>query len=384
VPLTSSTTAVPQARVPSLVIPRLSAGPQGFPAPMKLIIQIPCFNEEAVLPATLAALPREVEGFDAVEWLVIDDGSTDDTALVARRSGVDHIVRFNSNKGLAVAFQAGIDAALKLGADVIVNTDADNQYRADDIPKLVAPIPAGDADMVVGDRNVKDHDEFSGTKRVLQSWGSWVVRQASSTDIPDVTSGFRAYSREAALRLNIVSRFTYTLETIIQAGRSDIAITHVPIRTNPKMRESRLFQSVPQYLKRSVGTIFRIYLMYEPLPAFLWPAAVFGLAGLALVARFGWFYFTEPGPTGHVQSLIVGAALLIFALQLVLLGVIGELLRMNRIISEQTLQRVRKLELAAGVGPDGLRDASTSQEILSEAAVDESETLATPLRSPRP
>jgi glycosyltransferase involved in cell wall biosynthesis len=351
---------------------------------MKLIIQIPCFNEEAVLPTTVAALPRKVEGFDSVEWLVIDDGSTDDTALVARQCGVDHIVRFNSNKGLAVAFQAGIDAALKLGGDVIVNTDADNQYRADDIPKLVAPIASGEADMVVGDRNVKDHDEFSGAKRVLQSWGSWVVRQASSTDIPDVTSGFRAYSREAALRLNIVSRFTYTLETIIQAGRSDLAITHVPIRTNPKTRESRLFHSVPQYLKRSVGTIFRIYLMYEPLPAFLWPAAVFGLAGLALVARFGWFYFTEPGPTGHVQSLIVGAALLIFALQLVLLGVIGELLRMNRIISEQTLQRVRKLELAAGVGPDVLGDASAPQEIISKDVADEPETLAAPVQSQRP
>ena len=351
---------------------------------MKLIIQIPCFNEEAVLPTTVAALPRKVEGFDSVEWLVIDDGSTDDTALVARQCGVDHIVRFNSNKGLAVAFQAGIDAALKLGGDVIVNTDADNQYRADDIPKLVAPIASGEADMVVGDRNVKDHDEFSGAKRVLQSWGSWVVRQASSTDIPDVTSGFRAYSREAALRLNIVSRFTYTLETIIQAGRSDLAITHVPIRTNPKTRESRLFHSVPQYLKRSVGTIFRIYLMYEPLPAFLWPAAVFGLAGLALVARFGWFYFTEPGPTGHVQSLIVGAALLIFALQLVLLGVIGELLRMNRIISEQTLQRVRKLELAAGVGPDVLGDASAPQELVPQEIAGEPETLAAPVQSHRP
>jgi glycosyltransferase involved in cell wall biosynthesis len=351
---------------------------------MKLIIQIPCFNEEAVLPGTLAALPREVEGFDSVEWLIIDDGSTDDTALVARQCGVDHIVRFNSNKGLAVAFQTGIDAALKLGGDVIVNTDADNQYCADDIPKLVAPIVAGEADMVVGDRNVKNHDEFSGTKRVLQSWGSWVVRQASSTDIPDVTSGFRAYSREAALRLNIVSRFTYTLETIIQAGRSDLAITHVPIRTNPKVRESRLFHSVPQYVKRSVGTIFRIYLMYEPLPAFLWPAAVFGLAGLALVARFGWFYFTEPGPTGHVQSLIVGAALLIFALQLVLLGVIGELLRTNRIISEQTLQRVRKLELAAGVGPDVLGDASAPQELVPQDIAGEPETLAAPVQSHRP
>jgi glycosyltransferase involved in cell wall biosynthesis len=331
---------------------------------MKLIIQIPCLNEEEALPATLMALPREVEGFDVVEWLVIDDGSTDRTAQVARECGVDHIVRFNTNKGLAVAFQAGIDAALKLGADVIVNTDADNQYRADDLPALVAPILARDADMVVGDRNVKEQGEFSRLNRILHSWGSWVVRQASQTDIPDVTSGFRAYNREAALRLNVLSRFTYTVETIIQAGKSDLAITHVPIRTNPKVRESRLFRSLRQYIKRSVTTILRIYLMYEPLPAFLWPAAVVGLAGLALLGRFGWFYFTAPGPTGHVQSLIVGVALLIFALQLVLLGVIGDLLRMNRLISEQTLHRVRKIELVLGIGPDVLTDAASRREEL--------------------
>ena len=334
---------------------------------MKLIIQIPCLNEEDALPATLAALPREVEGFDTVEWLVVDDGSTDRTAQVAREGGVDHIVRFNTNKGLAVAFQAGIDASLKLGADVIVNTDADNQYRADDIPALVAPILAREADVVVGDRSVKEQDEFSRVKRILHSWGSWVVRQASQTDIPDVTSGFRAYNREAALRLNVLSRFTYTVETIIQAGKSDLAITHVPIRTNPKVRESRLFSSIRQYVKRSVTTILRIYLMYEPLPAFLWPAAVVGLGGLALLGRFAWFYFTAPGPTGHVQSLIVGVALLIFALQLVLLGVIGDLLRMNRLISEQTLHRVRKIELVLGIGPDVLTDTASRREELVRA-----------------
>jgi glycosyltransferase involved in cell wall biosynthesis len=319
---------------------------------MKLIIQIPCFNEEAVLPATLAALPRDMEGFDTVEWLIIDDGSTDGTVRVARECGVDHIVRFNANKGLAVAFQAGVDAALKLGADVIVNTDADNQYRADDLPKLVAPILAHEADIVVGVRNVKDHDEFSRVKKILQRWGSWVVRRASQTDIPDVTSGFRAYSREAALRLNVVSRFTYTIETIIQAGRSGLAITHVPIRTNAKTRESRLFRSIRQYVTRAIGTIMRVSVMYEPLPVFLIPAALIGLGGVLLLARFGWFYFTEPGPTGHIQSLIVGAALLIFAVQLVLLGVISDLLRSNRIISERTLERVRKIELAVGIRAD--------------------------------
>jgi glycosyltransferase involved in cell wall biosynthesis len=313
---------------------------------MNLIIQIPCLNEEQVLPATLAALPHEVDGFDVVEWLVIDDGSEDGTARVARECGVDHIVRFNANKGLAVAFQAGIDTALKLGADVIVNTDADNQYCADDIPKLVGPILAHEADIVVGDRNVRDHAEFSRVKKVLQRWGSWVVRRASQTDIPDVTSGFRAYNREAALRLNVVSQFTYTVETIIQAGRTDLAITHVPIRTNPKTRESRLFRSMWQYVSRSVGTIARVWVMYSPLPAFLLPALVVGAAGLALFARFAWYYFTDPGPTGHIQSLIVGAALFIFAVQLVLLGVIGDLLRSNRIISERTLHRVRTIELA--------------------------------------
>jgi glycosyltransferase involved in cell wall biosynthesis len=325
---------------------------------VKLIIQIPCLNEEDELPATLADLPHEVEGFETVEWLVIDDGSTDGTVEVARALGVDHIIRFSSNRGLAVAFQAGLDAALKLGADVIVNTDADNQYHGSDIPRLVRPILAGDADIVVGTRDVKRHDEFSRLKKFLQSWGSWVVRQASSTNIPDTTSGFRAYTREAALRVNVASRFTYTLETIIQAGKGDLALGYVPIHTNPKTRESRLFRSIPQYLKRSIGTILRIYVMYEPLPVFLWPAAIAGLLGAALFARFGWYYFTEPGPTGHVQSLIVGAVLVIFALQLVLLAVISELLRFNRVLTERTLQRVRKVELELGMQPDSLSDES--------------------------
>jgi glycosyltransferase involved in cell wall biosynthesis len=323
---------------------------------VKLIIQIPCLNEEEALPATLADLPREVEGFETVEWLVIDDGSTDGTVEVARALGVDHIIRFSSNRGLAVAFQAGLDAALKLGADVIVNTDADNQYHGSDIPRLVRPILSGDADVVVGTRDVKRHDEFSRLKKFLQSWGSWVVRQASNTNIPDTTSGFRAYTREAALRVNVASRFTYTLETIIQAGKGDLALDHVPIHTNPKTRESRLFRSIPQYLRRSIGTILRIYVMYEPLPVFLWPAAIAGLLGTALFARFGWYYFTEPGPTGHVQSLIVGAVLVIFALQLVLLAVISELLRFNRVLTERTLQRVRKVELELGMQPDSLSE----------------------------
>jgi glycosyltransferase involved in cell wall biosynthesis len=222
---------------------------------VKLIIQIPCFNEELALPVTLSELPRSVAGFDTVEWLVIDDGSTDRTIEVARANGVDHIVRLTNNKGLAQAFQAGLDAALKLGADVIVNTDADNQYSSADIPKLVAPIVRGEADLVVGDREVMTIEHFSGLKKLLQRLGSWVVRQASNTTVPDTTSGFRAYNREAALQVQVVSRFTYTLETVIQAGKMLVAIDHVPIRTNPKMRESRLFTSISSYVRTNAASI---------------------------------------------------------------------------------------------------------------------------------
>jgi glycosyltransferase involved in cell wall biosynthesis len=336
---------------------------------VKLIIQIPCLNEEATLPETLADLPRHVEGFDTVEWLVIDDGSTDATADVARECGVDHVVRFTSNKGLAIAFQAGIDAALKLGADVIVNTDADNQYRGDEIPKLVAPILAHRADVVVGDRRVREHDEFSLTKKFLQLWGSWVVRQASGTDVPDAASGFRAYSREAALRLNVVSRFSYTLETLIQAGKSDLAVAHVPIATNPKTRESHLFRSTAEYIRRSVGTILRIYAMHEPLRVFLSLAAVAGLGGLILFGRIAWFYFTQPGPTGHVQTLIVAAVLLVFAAQLAVLGILADLVRANRVLAERSLHRIRKIELQLGVSPDSL--AAEERDIRERASARE-------------
>ena len=245
---------------------------------MKLIIQIPCWNEERQLPVTLADLPREVPGFDVVEWLVVDDGSTDRTVEVAREQGVDHIVRLTNNKGLAAGFQAGLDACLKLGADVVVNTDADNQYDARDIPKLVAPIVAGDADMVVGDRQVMEIEHFSPLKKRLQRLGSEVVRRASGTDVPDTTSGFRAYNREAAIQMAVVSKFTYTLETIIQAGKLLVAIDHVPIRTNEKTRESRLFPSMWSYVRRNAVSIFRIYSQYEPLRIFMSIAAVIALA----------------------------------------------------------------------------------------------------------
>src|SRR5919106_842614 len=236
---------------------------------MKLIIQIPCLNEAETLPVTLADLPREVPGFETVEWLIIDDGSTDRTVEVAREHGVDHIVRLTNNKGLASGFQAGLDAGLKLGADVIVNTDADNQYYGPDIARLVAPVVAGEADMVVGDRQVMTIEHFSPAKKALQRIGSWVVRQASQTSVPDTTSGFRAYNREAALALQVDSKFTYTLETIIQAGKMTVAVDHVPVRTNAKLRESRLFPSMWTYIRRNGVSIFRIYAMYEPLRVFM-------------------------------------------------------------------------------------------------------------------
>src|SRR5438270_13789713 len=253
---------------------------------MKLIIQIPCWNEAEQLPLTLADLPREVPGFDVVEWLVIDDGSTDDTVEVARRSGVDHIVRLTNNKGLAAGFQAGLDACLKLGADVVVNTDADNQYYGPDVVRLVGPILEGRADMVVGDREVTNIEHFSPLKKLLQRLGSWVVRQASDTSVPDTTSGFRAYNREAAIQMLVVSKFTYTLETIIQAGKLLVATDHVPIRTNTALRESRLFPSMWAYVRRNALSIFRIYSQYEPLRVFWGAAVLLGLAALAIFVYF--------------------------------------------------------------------------------------------------
>src|ERR1700722_4695929 len=253
---------------------------------MKLIIQIPCWNQAQTFPLTLAELPRAVEGFDAVQWLIVDDGSTDETIAVARRHGGDHIVALPNHKGLASAFQAGLDTCLKLCADVIVNTDADNQYYGPDIARLVGPILEGRADMVVGDREVSGIEHFSALKKALQRLGSWVVRQASSTSIPDTTSGFRAYNREAALQMQVVSKFTYTLETIIQAGKQLVAIDHVPVSTNPKTRESRLFPSMGAYVRRNAVSIFRIYAQYEPLRVFWSLALIVGLAAIAVWVRF--------------------------------------------------------------------------------------------------
>jgi glycosyltransferase involved in cell wall biosynthesis len=317
---------------------------------MKLIIQIPCLNEETTLPATLADLPREVPGFDVVEWLVIDDGSTDRTIEVARANGVDHIVKLTNNKGLAAGFQAGLDACLKLGADVIVNTDADNQYDGRDIPKLVKPIVDGSADMVVGDRETDTIDHFSPLKKRLQRLGSWVVQRASDTDLPDTTSGFRAYNREAAIQMAVVSKYTYTLETIIQAGKLLVATDHVPIRTNAKTRESRLFPSMSSYVRRNAVAIARIYAQYEPLRVFSMVAFALFILALIPLVRFVIAYLNGDG-AGHVQSLIFGALLFNAAVVVGALGVIGDLLLSQRIMSQRIFERVRRIELQLGVPP---------------------------------
>src|SRR5215211_2109875 len=318
---------------------------------MKLVIQVPCLNEEESLPRLLAELPREVAGFERVEWLVVDDGSTDRTVEVARGHGVDHVVKLTTNKGLATAFQAGLDAALKLGADVIVNTDADNQYRSSDIPRLVEPILAGRADMAVGDRQVQNVDHFSPTKKLLQRLGSWVVRRASGTKVPDTTSGFRAYNREAALQLIVVSRYTYTLESLIQAGKMSVAIEDVSISPNPTQRDSRLFDSTSAYVRRNTFAIFRAYTLYEPLRVFMILAAAFGMLALAAWSPFLLDWIVNGDRTGHIQSLILGAVLMLAAVQMFALGIIGDALAGQRTIAQRVYERVRRLELEAGVPP---------------------------------
>ena len=318
---------------------------------MKLIVQIPCLNEEATLPATLADLPRQISGIDTIELLVIDDGSTDRTIEVAREHGVDHIVRLTNNKGLAAAFQAGVDACLKLGADVIVNTDADNQYSGADVTKLVAPILAGEADIVVGDRQIGGIEHFSGPKKGLQRLGSWVVRRLSDTEVTDTTSGFRAYSREAALGLLVVDNFTYTLESLIQAGKMLVAVDEVTVTTNPQTRESRLADSSGAYVRRNAPAILRVWARYEPLRAFLAAAAVVLVLALAAWVPFLADWILNGDSSGHIQSLILGAVLFLAAVQLFALGVIGDLLAGQRVMTQRVFERVRRVELALGVEP---------------------------------
>lgn len=325
---------------------------------MKLIIQIPCLNEAETLAIALADLPRKVEGFDTVEWLIIDDGSTDDTVRVALDNGVDHVVRHPVNRGLAVGFMTGIEACLRLGADVIVNTDADNQYCGADIPNLTNPILNHKADIVIGARPIEQTEHFTWIKKKLQRLGSWAVRMASNTTVVDAPSGFRAISREAAMRLNVFSAYTYTLETIIQAGQSNLTITSVPVRTNDYLRPSRLVKSITSYVKRSLLTIFRVFVIYRPLALFCYTGTLFLVAGLIVGSRFIYYYLTSDG-SGHVQSVIFSALCIIVSVMLYIMGLIGDLIATNRKLLERVDVRLKRIELTRlsnNVGQSDMND----------------------------
>jgi glycosyltransferase involved in cell wall biosynthesis len=309
---------------------------------MKLVIQIPCHNEEATLPATIASLPKSLPGFSSVQLVVVDDGSTDRTAEVARNLGADRVVRLPRNQGLARAFTVGIEAALRMGADVIVNTDADNQYCADDIPAILAPVLADEADIVVGARPLAEIQHFSVTKRWLQIVGTRLVRSLTGTDVADATSGFRAYSRRAALVLNVFSTYTYTLETLVQAGYKRLRVASVPVRVNPPTRPSRLVRSTPHYLLQSLLTLARVALIYRPFRAFAVPATISASIGLALVLRFLYYYFAQGGTAGHIQSLVLAAILLLAGGLLFTLGVLADLLSVNRRLLEELQAAARE------------------------------------------
>jgi glycosyltransferase involved in cell wall biosynthesis len=311
---------------------------------MKLIVQIPCFNEENTLPQTVADIPRQIDGIDAVEILVIDDGSSDKTVETAKALGIDHIVSHKRNRGLALTFMTGLETCLKLGADIIINTDGDNQYNGADIPKLIAPILNGEADMVIGDRQTEKINHFGFLKKKLQKAGSQMVRMISNTDVPDAVSGFRAFSREAAMQINIVSRYSYTVETVIQAGDKRMKITSVPVRINPKTRESRLITSIPRFVFNQVSTMVRMYTMFKPLKMFVIMGCFFFLGGLIPMIRFVYFYTLGQGG-GHIQSLVLAAVLLLIGIQLWVLGLLGDVISFNRKLIEETLIRVRRIEL---------------------------------------
>ncbi len=314
---------------------------------MHLIIQIPCYNEADSLPQTLDDLPRQVKGITYLDILIIDDGSIDQTIAVAKQCGVHHIIRHPQNRGLAAAYQTGINACLQLGADIIVNTDADNQYPGQAIPQLIEPILQGKADFVIGDRQIQTIEHFSPLKRLLQKWGSWVVRIASNTPVPDASSGFRALNRQAAMRLNVLTKYTYTLETLIQAGKKGLIVTSVPIKTNGPTRPSRLVKNNWHYIKRSAATILRIYTLYEPLRTFSYLSTPFLISGAILLGRFFYFYlFVGLSELGRfVQSIVVGSMLIILGFLIFILGVVADLIAANRLLTEETLYRVKQLEI---------------------------------------
>lgn len=314
---------------------------------MKLIIQIPCYNEAETLEVALNDLPKHIDGIDEIEYLIINDGSKDNTVEVAKNWGVHYIVSFRNNKGLARGFMAGLDACLRNGADIIVNTDADNQYCGADIEKLVRPILDGEAGMVIGERPIDDTEHFSPLKKQLQHLGSWVVRKASNTDVPDAPSGFRAYSRHTAMRMNVINEYTYTLETIVQAGRQKMAVKSVPIRTNAELRPSRLFKSMFGYVKKSMLTIGRALIMYKPLYCFTWIAGIFGVAGLVLGIRFLVYYFSG-NSTGHIQSLILASMLIIIAVMAGVIGLLGDVISANRKLLEEIQFEIRKMDYGEG------------------------------------
>lgn len=327
---------------------------------MKLIIQIPCYNEENTIETVLNDLPENIDGIDEIEYLIIDDGCTDNTVEIARAWGVHHVVSFAQNKGLAKGFMAGLDACLREGADIIVNTDADNQYCAEDIPKLIKPILKGKADIVIGERPIDETQHFSWIKKKLQHFGSWVVRKASKTDIPDAPSGFRAFSREAAMRINVINDYTYTLETIVQAGRNKIPITSVPVRTNPELRKSRLFHSMFSYVKKSILTIIRALMMYKPLYCFTMVAAIPTVIGLGIGVRFLVYLFSGRG-NGHTQSLMLACTLLIIGFVTFVIGMLADVIAANRKILEDTQYHVRKFEYNMNLGREKRENISIEE-----------------------
>ncbi|MGM0454083.1 MAG: glycosyltransferase family 2 protein [Thermodesulfobacteriota bacterium] len=318
---------------------------------MKLIVQIPCYNEEKTLPQTVRDIPRKIEGIDAVEILVIDDGSTDRTVEAARELGVDHIVQNCGNKGLAETFQVGLDHCLRLGADVIVNTDGDNQYRGENIARMVQPVIRGEADIVVGDRQTDTIAHFNFVKKKLQKLGSMVVRLLSNTQVPDAVSGFRAFSRQAAMRINVVSAYSYTVETIIQAGNKKLKIATVPVSTNPKTRESRLMKSLPRFIFQQLATMVRMYTMFKPLRTFFLIGSICIIGALIPSVRFLIYYMAGQGG-GHIQSLILATILFIIGFQVLIVGLLGDVISSNRKLIEEALLRIKRMEIEELNNPD--------------------------------